>query len=33
MPDVPYPSNPTLLTEIMVDRHHIIAGVRRAMGV
>jgi 2-oxoisovalerate dehydrogenase E1 component len=32
MADVPYPSNPTLLTEIMVDRHHIIAGVRRAMG-
>jgi 2-oxoisovalerate dehydrogenase E1 component len=33
MPDVPYPSNPTLLTEIMIDRHHIIAGVRRAMGI
>jgi 2-oxoisovalerate dehydrogenase E1 component len=33
MPDVPYPSNPTLLTEIMIDCHHIIAGVRRAMGV
>jgi 2-oxoisovalerate dehydrogenase E1 component len=33
MPDVPYPSNPTLLTEIMIDRHHIIAGVRRALGV
>ncbi len=32
MPEVPYPSNPILLTEIMVDRHNIIAGIRRAMG-
>lgn len=32
MPDVPYPSNPTLLTELMIDRHHIIAGARRALG-
>jgi pyruvate/2-oxoglutarate/acetoin dehydrogenase E1 component len=32
MPDVPYPSNPTLLTEIVVDRHSIVAGVRRAVG-
>ena len=32
MPDVPYPSNPILLTEIMVDRNDIIAGVRRAVG-
>jgi pyruvate dehydrogenase E1 component beta subunit len=32
MPDAPYPSNPTLLTGIMVDRDDIIAGVRRALG-
>jgi pyruvate/2-oxoglutarate/acetoin dehydrogenase E1 component len=31
MPDVPYPSNPILLTEITVDREDIIAGIRRAM--